>query len=459
MRVLPLLLLLSLLSFPVPSGPNYSNETTGSEVFLRRDSLNPKNLRVLLPIYIRLQALEKSNITLWESVPQNFSDHVATIDSRVLAMFIPSNSLSFNLSRDTVGNLWTASNYSLNAGDYISTVIWVSSETIGENLTSPGFVPFPKDYPDSVKTFLDPGRKMPVKTQAIQEIAANYNKTQNMTQTVKSTLDFVSEQEYDREKTRLLMSGNLNTTDILDFFEDAIEVLETHSSICIERSWCAAAILRAAGVPTRTVTDVRLKTWIQVWLGRECGWVDAEALCVQPPPMFPRPLSSSTPWMIENSSDAAFPFTWLPKVRMRVANLTFGDVSLFDVKQYRTVLSEPIDAELFRNDPTKFSFPIVFKPEIVYAALTKQGSHLTFSLFNGNENVSKTLTIGEPSSVALGDVAVSFKPVHQENFLVLQDFVVWEIWKFDVRILVPVVGVPVALVVVLLFWKKRRQSR
>ena len=68
---------------------------------------------------------------------------------------------------------------------------------------------------------------------------------------------------------------------------------------------------------------------------------------------------------------------------MRVANLTFGDVRLFDINQYSMILSEPIDAELFKTDPPKFSFPIVFEPEIVYAAITKRDGNLTFSLAKG----------------------------------------------------------------------------
>jgi len=416
---------------------------------------------VVLPVYVRLQAQLKSPVTLWESIPQNFTDHVATIESRVLAMFVSSNSFSFNLSRDNVGNLWLAANHSLNAGDYISTLTWVSSKTVSEDLTSLGFVPFPENYPESVKTFLNPGRKIQAKNQTIQTIAANYNQTLNMTQTVKDILDLVNEQGYDPEKTRLLLSGNLNTTDILDFFKDALQVHETNSSICLERSWYAAAILRAAGVPTRTVTDVRFKTWIQVWLGENTGWVDAETLCVEPPPhvgMLPKSISTSVPWMVENSSDAMFPFVWFPAVPMRIANLTFSDPELFNVNEYRTVLSEPIDAELFKKDPTKFRFPIVFKPEIVYAAVTEEASYLTFSLFKGEENASRTLSLGEWNKVALGDISVSFKPVRQENFLILQDFTVREVWKFDFRILVPIVGVPVVIVVVWLYWKRRKRG-
>jgi len=464
MRVLPFFLIFSLLSFPTFSGYDYSKDVANSEIALKVTD-NQVSPRIILPIYVRLQALQNGEVTFWESIPQNFTDHVATIDSRVLAMFLSSNSLGFNLSRDNVGNLWIAVNYSLNAGDYINTLTWVSSKTTSENLTYLGFVPFPQNYPDDVKPFLKPGRKMPVENQTIQQIAANYNQTQNnMTQTVKNILDFVNEQGYDPEKTRLLLSGNLNTTDILDFFKDALEVLETNSSICIERSWYAAAILRAAGIPTRTVTDVRLKTWIQLWLPN-IGWVDAETLCAAPPPyvgMLPKPISTSVPWMIENSSDATFPFTWSPKVSMRVANLTFGNTKLFNVNQYRTVLSEPIDAELFEKDPTKFRFPIVFEPEIVYAAITQNGSQLTFSLINRNGNASVMLTLGKLNSVALGDITVSFKPVRQENFLILQDFTVLEAWKFDIKILVPFVGVSVVIgvtVVIVVAWLHRNRQK
>jgi len=417
--------------------------------------------RVFLPIYVRLQALEKRNVTLWQSVPRNFTDRVATIDSKVLAMFVSSNSLGFNLSRDSVGNLWMTSNYSVDAGDYISTLTWVSSKTIHENLTSLGSVPFPENYREDVKAFLNPGRKIQVKNQTIQEIAAGLNQTQNnMTQTVKNILDFVNQQEYDPDKARLLLSGNLNTTDILNFFKDALQAYETNSSICIERSWFAAALLRAAGVPTRTVTDVRLKTWIQVWL-TDTGWVDAEALCTEPPPhvgMLPKPLSTSVPWMVENSSDAGFPFTWLPDARMRVANLTFSNVGLFDVNEYGTILSEPINEELFNSDPTKFSFPILFEPEMV-SAITQKGSLLTFSLFSKTENVSKTIVLGESNSVSLGDLTVSFKPIRQEKFLILQDFTVRGIWNIDTRILIPIAAVPIVILVFWLYWKRRKPSR
>lgn len=438
-----------------------NKEVAHSDTVFSQSPVEQVSPRVLLPIYISLQALQKGNITFWESMPRNFSDRVATINSRVLAVFVSYNSLGFNLSGDSVGNLWMAANYSLNAGDYISTLTWVSSKTTSENLTSLGFVPFPEHYPENVQAFLESGLKIQAQNPAIQEIATNYNQTQNMTQTVKSTLDFVNQQGYDRETTRHLLSGNLNTTNILDFFKDALQVLETNSSICIERSWYAAAILRAAGVPTRTVTDVRLKTWIQVWLPNT-GWVDAETLCADPPPhfgMLPKPLSTSVPWMVENSSDAMFPFKWLPEVPMRVANLTFSNVELFDVDQYGTVLSEPIDAELFSKDPSKFSFPIVFEPDIIYAAITRNGSDLTFFLVKENENASKTLTLGEMNSVALGDITVSFRPLWHESFLVLQDFTVGEIWKLDLRILVPIVLVPVVIVGVWLYWKRRKHGR
>jgi transglutaminase-like putative cysteine protease len=337
----------------------------------------------------------------------------------------------------------------------------VSSKTVSENLTSLGFVSFPQDYPEDVKTFLEPGEKIPSKNQTIQALATNLNQTQNnMTQTVKNILDFVNRQGYDREKTRLLLSGNLNTTDMLDVFKDALKVHDTNSSICLERSWYAAAILRAAGVPTRTVTDVRLKTWIQVWLPN-IGWVDAETLCVEPAlhvVTLPKSVSTHVPWMIENSSDAAFPFTWLPKVPLRVANLTFAQVELFDVSQYSTVLSKPVDAELFKTDPTKFRFPIAVKSEVTYAAVTEEGSNLVFSLFKGKENASEVLALGEYNSIALGDTAVSFEPNLQEDFLVLQDFAVQDVWMFDYRILVPIVGVPVVLLVIWLYTRRRRHG-
>ena len=457
------LLLVSLLWLAVlPILVGYNRDPAGSKMVFSQEPTVQFSPRVLSPVYVRLQSNQKGNVTFWESVPQNFTDHVATIDSKVLAIFVSSNSLAFNLSRDSVGNLWMAIDYSVKAGDYVSTLTWMSSRAMSENLTSLGYVPFPQDIPDDVRLFVESGTKMPVENPTIQQIAANYNQTGNMTQTVKDVLDFVNRQGYDREKSRLLLSGNLTTTNLLNFFKDALQVIETNSSICLERSWYAAATLRAAGIPARTVTDVRLKTWIQVWFPN-LGWVDAEALCSEPPPhvgMLPKSVSAHIPWTVENSADATFPFKWLPEVPMRVANLTFSDVEVFDANEYRTVLSEPIDSELFKTDPAKFSFPIVVEPNrTIYASLTRQGPRLNFSIYNGDENTSKTVTIGELNSIGFQDLTVSFKPSWMENFLALQDFSVKGTWWFGVILLVSVIAVPVIAVTVWLFWRRRKLSR
>lgn len=457
------LLLVSLLwlgAFPFFFG--YDRDIAGSTTVFSQEPAVRFSPRVVSPVYVRLQSSQKGNVTFWQSIPQNFTDHVATIDSKVLAMYISSNSLGFNLLRDSVGNLWVAIDYSVNAGDYISTLTWISSKTTSENLTSLGYVPFPQSYPNDVRLFVDPGTKMPVEDQTIQQIAANFNQTANMTQTVKDVLDFVNRQEYDRTKSSILLSGNLTTTDMLSVFKDALQVFETNSSICLERSWYAASILRAAGIPARTVADVRLKTWIQVWFPN-LGWVDAEALCSEPPPhigMLPKSVSAHVPWTVENSADAIFPFAWLPEVPMRVANLTFDEVSLFDANEYRTVLSEPIDAELFRTNPAKFSFPIVIEPNrTIYAALTRQEPRLDFLIYNEDENISKTITLGELNSIGFQDITVSFKPSWLENFLVLRDFAVEGTWKFDVRLLVPIIGISVIAVTTWLFWRRRKNTR
>ena len=457
-RLLFTFLLFLLLSLPVFSVYHRGGHSRG---ILSQNQLDQVSPRVILPVYIRLQALEKGNVTLWESIPQNFTDHVAAIDSSIVAMFVSSNSVGFNLSKDSVGNLWMAANYSLKAGDYFGTMAWVTSETVSENLTSIGYVPFTQNYAEDVKHFLESGRKIDAGNETIQTLAANLNQAQNnMTQTVKNILDYVNMQGYDRNKTRQLLSGNLNATDMLDVFKDALEVHDTNSSICLERSWYAAAILRAVGVPTRTVTDVRLKTWIQVWFPN-VGWVDGETLCVEPAlhvVTLPKSVSAHVPWMIENSSDAAFPFTWLPEVPLRVANLTFAQVEFFDVSQYQTVLSRPVKAELFKNDPAKFRFPIGVKSEVIYGAVTEEESNLVFSVFKGKENVSEVLALGEYNSIVLSDTAVSFKPTLHEGFLVLQGFTVQDVWMFDYRILFPIVGVPVVLLVIWLFIRRSRHG-
>lgn len=417
---------------------------------------------MIQPVYVRLQALQSGSVVLWQAVPQNFSDHVGTIDVSDLAILVSSNAQAINLSRDGVGNLWVMINYTFAQGDYISSLMWVSTEILNENLTIPTFVPFPSSYPSDVVPFLNSGKKMPVENEAIKKIANN-NKTANMIDTVNNVLNFVNEtQGYDRETVELLMSGSLNTTNILDLFKGALEVKETESSMCMERSLYAATILRAAGVPTRTLTDIRLRTRIQVWLpGYE--WVDAEAECNpqrnKARVLFPRSLSVYAPWVIENSSDAAFPFTWLPQTLMRVANLTFSNVEVFNTNDYSTVFSQPVDKALFDTNPDSFSFPLLFlEPEIMRAAVTRDGSNLAFSLVKGKEKVSKMLTLNETNSVSLGDTTISFEPNRQENFVVLRNFVIQEAWKLDLRIfIVPIIGVPVVLI--FWFYLKRKKAK
>jgi len=406
-------------------------------------------------IYVRLQALQEGSVVFWESIPQSFQDHVATLNVSVLAVFVSSNARNIDLYKDDVGNLWLAANYTFNEGDYIGTLAWVSSETVNENLTIPESVPFPASYPDNIKPFLNAGRKMPVDNTTIKE-TAEFHAGQDMIETIENVLSFVNEtQKYDREKIELLMTGILNTTDILDFLNDPLESLETGNSFCFERALLAATILRAAGVPARTFTNADLKTWIQVWLPN-IGWVDAEVLCVQPRSLFPRPLSFVVPRMIENSSDAMFPFTWVPEASMRVANLTFSSFEAFNINEYGRVLSQPVDAELYETDPDQFSFPLIFEPEIVQAALTWNGSDITFHLSRGEKKTSKTLIMEETNNIRFEGLGVSFKPVRQGDMVILHSFSVQELWMFDVKILIPVIAAVPAILIFWLYWKRKK---
>lgn len=407
------------------------------------------------PIYVRLQALQEGSVVFWESIPQSFQDHVATINVSVLAVLVSSNARSIDIHRDEIENLWLAVNYTFNEGDYINTLAWVSSETVSENLTIPESVPFPKSYPDNIKPFLNPGRKMPVDNTTIKEIA-EFHASQDMIETIESVLSFVNgTQTYDREKVKLLMTGVLNTTDILDFLNDPLESLETGNSFCFERALLAATILRAAGVPARTFTNADLKTWIQVWL-LDIGWVDAEVLCAQPYRPLPRPLSFTVPWMIENSSDAMFPFTWLPEALMRVANLTLSHFEAFNIDEYGTVLSQPVDVEMYETNPDKFSFPMIFEPEIVKAALTRNGSDITFHLSKGEKETSKTLILGETNNIGFEGLGVSFKPIRQGDMVILHNFSVQELWMFDVKILIFLVAAVPVVLICWLYWKKKK---
>ncbi len=453
-RVFPLILMLTLLTLSSVSLSFSTHFTRASNKEALDASVGQGGVRRLQPIYVRLQALEEGSTILWESIPQSFRDHVGTIDLNDLAVFVSSNARSINLSEDAVGNMWMAINYTFAEGDYVSSLIWVSSETTGQNLTIPDFVSFPQSYPPDVVPFLDSGRKIPADNQTIMDIATA-NKTDNMVTTVLNVLDFVNKtQEYDAQKTRLLMSGDLNTTSLLDFINGPLKTLETGNSFCFERSLLALSVLRAAGVPTRTFTDAGLKTWIQVWL-LGVGWVDAEALCATSRIRFPLTLVSTIPWMIQNSSDAMFPFMWYPEVDMRVANLTFSDVEAFDINEYRTVLAEPIDWDDFANSPGDFSFPIVFRPDIVSVAITYNESGFAVTLMKDKENASKVLVMGQSNEVTLGDTALSFRPTSRGYFVYLEGFNVQMVVGFDFRLLIPIVAIPV---VIIIWWLYRKRT-
>ncbi len=412
----------------------------------------------LQSIYLRLQAEEDSNVTFWESIPQNLSDHVATINVNVLSIFVSTSAGKIDFYRDVVGNLWLSVTCALKTGDYFGTLAWVSREITAENLTIPDITSFPQDYPDDVKPFLRLGNKIPTDDAAIKQIAQSLS-SQDMIQTVKNVLNFVnSTQSYDREKVRILMNGTLSTSDMLDFISDPAESLNTNLSFCFERALLATTILRATRVPARTFTNDDLKTWIQVWLP-DIGWVDGEVLCIQPQlqPLFPRSLSVSVPRMIENSSDAMFPFSWLPKTKMRVANLTLTNPEEFDINEYGTVLCQPADSETYESNPDGFSFPIIFEPDIVQASLTFNDSDLIFHVSKGRQSTSRKLMLGVTNDIDFEGLRVSFTPVRLNHIIVsLNGFSVQKTQWFDYRIIVPLfIAVPV-LLAVSYYWRRKR---
>jgi len=397
--------------------------------------------------------MQDGNVVFSLAIPQGFQDHVATIAVRILGVLVSSNARGMNLFRDNVGNLWLTVNYTVKKGDYISVLSWVSSETVGQNLTIPASIPFPESYPENVSLFLNSGRKLPVNDTAVKEIAESYA-SEDMIETIENILDFINRtQKYDQEKVISLMSGTLTTTDILDFISDPLESLQTNSSFCFERALFATTLLRAARIPTRTFTNADLKTWVQVWLPN-IGWVDAEVLCTQSQHLFPRPLSFTVPLMVENSSDAFFPFSWYPKVLMRISNLTLSNLETFRIGDYRTILSQPADAEMYETDPDKFSFPIIFDPEIVQAALTLNGTDVTFHLSKGEKKTPKTLVLGETTTIEFEGLHVSFEPSWQSGFIVLSNFSVYIPWVPDVKVLIPVVAI-VPILIFWLYWRRR----
>jgi hypothetical protein len=160
--------------------------------------------------------------------------------------------------------------------------------------------------------------------------------------------------------------------------------------------------------------------------------------------------------MIQNSSDAIFPFTWLPKTRMRIADLTLTSLEEFDVNKYGTMLCQPTDIEAYESNPERFSFPIVYEPETIQAALTSNNSDLIFHISKGKESISRKLTLGVLNSVEFESLKVSFTPAHQNNTMVaLNDFSVQRTQSFDYRIIIPLlIAIPI-LSIAMFYWRRK----
>jgi hypothetical protein len=160
--------------------------------------------------------------------------------------------------------------------------------------------------------------------------------------------------------------------------------------------------------------------------------------------------------MIENSSDAMFPFTWSPKILMRVANLTLSSFEDFNVNEYGTVLSQPVDEDLYETSPDDSSFPLISKSERVQAALTWNGSDTVFHLSNEERKTNRTLILEKTNTIEFESFGLSFKPVRQGDTIVLYNFSVHELWIFDFRILIPFVA---AVPAVLIYWSYRKRKK
>jgi hypothetical protein len=144
---------------------------------------------------------------------------------------------------------------------------------------------------------------------------------------------------------------------------------------------------------------------------------------------------------------------------MRVANLTLTSLEEFDIEQYRTVLCQPTDFETYATEPESFSFPIIFEPETVQAALTFNDSDLNFHIRNDEKNVSKKLALGVLNSIEFEDTTVSFNPVRQNySMIVLNDFSVRKTQPFDLRWIFPLLIAAPILLIVSLYWKIKRKK-
>lgn len=443
------------------AAPSYTvlTKTHGLSLENSSKTSSAASMRVSRPLYVNLEVLQEGNVVFWEAIPQSMQYHVATIDLAVLSIFVSSNARNIRVYRDDIGNLWLATEYMVHQGEFIGTLTWVSSEIIEENLTIPDVIPFPDRYPPIVSPFLNAGRKMPTDDQTIKELAALHT-GEDMISTIRNIVHFVNEtQTYDSAKIRHLMLGGLKTHDIIDFLKDPLESLRTNVSFCFERAILATTLLRAANIPTRTFTNADLKTWVEVWLP-EIGWVHAEILSLDSPRdlrLFPRPLSFATiPLMVQNSSDAVFPFMWNPAMEMRIANLTLTDLSEFEINEYGTILCQPIDAETYATDPDKFRFPLFLGTNEVQAALTSDGADFIFHLDDGKRTASEIITLGEINHLKFEGFELSFQPVMEAGLLVLQGFSVMDSPTFDSRILV-LLTIPVSLVLV--FWLYRKRKR
>ena len=208
--------------------------------------------------------------------------------------------------------------------------------------------PFPAEYPDSVELFLMPGRNIesdnPELIALADSLVAGSSNMAVAAQNI-ATSKYVSSIPYDQADLDAVKNGTTTFSWADGSVASALETYHAGKAVCSEIARLETALCRAAGIPARTISWVRLHVWTEVWING-FGWQQMDK------GKFPH-YRQSTLARLSGNDDAVY-FDWIPQ-----------DTSFFkmtDIKMDKSQSKNFVESiRLIIARPTTMTLPLIYE--------------------------------------------------------------------------------------------------